>query len=91
MLVRKHSDASRSASTAVTVLAPGQILVTLDPGRDDQAALQQVARQRHLERAQWTLARSDAAGTRRLAAVLGIALMDLTQGVAHHARRIEHV
>lgn len=60
------------------------LLVTIDPARDDQAVLAQTARERHLS-AQWTLARSDAEGTRRLAAVLGIQYRQLPSGDFNHS------
>ncbi|MDE3009507.1 MAG: SCO family protein [Pseudomonadota bacterium] len=61
------------------------LLVTLDPARDDSAALRGVAAQRHLDARTWTLARSDSAGTRALAALLGVQYRILPSGDINHS------
>jgi protein SCO1/2 len=60
------------------------LLVSLDPARDDVAALRAVAERRKLDPARWTLARTDAAGVRRLAAVLGVRYRALANGEFNH-------
>ena len=60
------------------------LLVSLDPARDDPAALKQVFDKRRLDANRWTLARTEAAGVRRLAAVLGIRYRPLADGEFNH-------
>ena len=72
-------------------LAPEQrnrldiLLVSLDPARDDPAALKRIAQKRRLDPAHWTLARTEAAGVRRTAAVLGIRYRELADGEFNHS------
>ena len=56
----------------------------MDPARDDPAALKQVFDKRRLPADRWTLARTEAAGVRRLAAVLGIRYRPLADGEFNH-------
>lgn len=60
------------------------LLVSMDPARDDPAALKQVFDKRRLDAERWTLARTEAAGVRRLAAVLGIRYRPLADGEFNH-------
>lgn len=60
------------------------LLVSLDPARDDPAALKQVFDKRRLPADRWTLARTEAPGVRRLAAVLGIRYRPLADGEFNH-------
>lgn len=60
------------------------LLVSLDPARDDPAALKSVFDKRRLPAARWTLARTEAGGVRRLAAVLGIRYRPLADGEFNH-------
>lgn len=61
------------------------LLVSLDPERDTPAVLAKLADSRHLERGRWTLARTDAAHVRQLAAVLGIQYRQLEDGEFSHS------
>lgn len=61
------------------------LLVSLDPARDDPAALKRIAEKRKLDPARWTLARTEAAGVRRTAAVLGIRYRALADGEFNHS------
>jgi protein SCO1/2 len=61
------------------------LLVSLDPARDDPAALKRIAAKRRLDPARWTLARTEAAGVRRTAAVLGIRYRALADGEFNHS------
>ena len=61
------------------------LLVTLDPARDDVKTLDALASKRKLDRQRWTLARTDAAGVRRTAAVLGIRYRALANGEFNHS------
>ncbi|KFL36636.1 SCO family protein [Arenimonas donghaensis] len=60
------------------------LLVSLDPARDDPAALKSVFDKRRLPGDRWTLARTEAGGVRRLAAVLGIRYRPLADGEFNH-------
>lgn len=61
------------------------LLVSLDPARDTPAALKRIAEKRKLDPARWTLARTEAAGVRRTAAVLGIRYRELADGEFNHS------
>ncbi|WP_146908689.1 SCO family protein [Arenimonas daejeonensis] len=61
------------------------LLVSLDPARDDPAALKRIADKRKLDPKHWTLARTEAAGVRRTAAVLGIRYRALADGEFNHS------
>ncbi|HEX4854885.1 SCO family protein [Arenimonas sp.] len=63
----------------------GILLVSLDPARDNTAALASVAGKRKLDPARWTLARTEAAGVRRIAALLGIRYRALADGEFNHS------
>jgi protein SCO1/2 len=59
-------------------------LITFDPARDDVKSLKSIAEKRNLDAAHWTLARSDAASVRKLAATLGIQYRLLPDGEFNH-------
>lgn len=63
----------------------GVLLVTIDPARDTVAVLQRTAKERDLEPAHWTIARTDAKTTRKLAAVLGVQYRALPNGDFNHS------
>ncbi|HAT32778.1 MAG TPA: SCO family protein [Janthinobacterium sp.] len=60
------------------------LLVTFDPARDDVKTLKAVSVQRELDPARWTLARTDAASVRKLAATLEIQYRLLSSGEYNH-------
>ncbi len=60
------------------------MLITFDPARDDTKTLQTIARQRTLDPARWTLARTDAASVRKIAAALDIQYRRLENGEYNH-------
>jgi protein SCO1/2 len=60
------------------------LLITFDPARDDVKVLKGVAEQRGLDPARWTLARTDAASVRKIAAALDIQYRLLTDGDYNH-------
>ncbi len=60
------------------------LLITFDPARDDIKTLKTVARQRELDPARWTLARTDAASVRKIAATLDIQYRRLESGEYNH-------
>ena len=62
----------------------GYLLVSIDPARDDPAALKEVADTRGLPAPRWTLARAETGTVRRLAAVLGVRYRELADGEFNH-------
>ena len=60
------------------------LMVTIDPQRDSVAVLKKTADERALDTRRWTLAHSDAATTRKLAAVLGIQYRAISGGDFNH-------
>lgn len=62
----------------------GVLVVTFDPAHDSVAVLKHTADERGLNPAHWSLARTDAATTRKLAAVLGIQYRALANGDFNH-------
>jgi protein SCO1/2 len=61
------------------------MLVSFDPARDSVAALKAVSRQHSLDSSRWSLARTDAANVRKLAATLGILYRHLANGEFNHS------
>lgn len=61
------------------------LMVTLDPARDDSAALAAMAEERHLDPKRWTLAHTDPRNVRKLAAALGIQYRELASGEFNHS------
>ena len=60
------------------------LLVTFDPARDDVKALKTVVTTRELDPERWTLARTDTASVRKIAATLGIQYRLLSDGEYNH-------
>lgn len=60
------------------------LLVSLDPARDDTAALKSVFDRRKLDPARWTLARTSDRNVRSLAALLGVRYRALADGEFNH-------
>jgi protein SCO1/2 len=60
------------------------LLITFDPARDDVKSLKAVADKRGLDPANWTLARTDAASVRKIAAALDIQYRLLSDGEYNH-------
>ena len=63
----------------------GVLMVSFDSARDDPAALKSLAAKRKIDTDRWTLARADAAGVRKLAAILGIQYRQLEDGEFSHS------
>ena len=61
------------------------LLVTVDPARDTVAVLQRTAKERELDPAHWTMARTDAKTIRKLAAVLGVQYRAPPNGDFNHS------
>ncbi len=64
------------------------LLVSIDPEHDTAAALAATAKQRGLDTSRWTLARTDSANVRRIAAALGLQYRQLPDGQFSHATQI---
>lgn len=62
----------------------GLVLVSMDPARDDPAALKKVAEQRKLDTARWMLAAPSKDAVRSVAGVLGIKYRALADGEFNH-------
>ncbi|MBC3879247.1 SCO family protein [Undibacterium sp. FT79W] len=60
------------------------MLITFDPARDDTQALQSVASKHELNSKYWTIARTDPASVRKIAAALGIQYRLLEDGEFNH-------
>lgn len=60
------------------------LMVSMDPARDDVAALKSYAQKRQLDPARWTLARTGKADVRKLAALLGVRYRALANGDFNH-------
>ena len=63
----------------------GITLISMDPKRDDPAALMRVATRRKLDLARWALLRPQAADVRAIAGVLGIRYRELADGEFNHS------
>jgi protein SCO1/2 len=79
-----------TGTAVINALEPAQrsrlrvLLVSLDPQRDTPAALAEVASAHRLDTSRWTLARTDPAVVRRLAAVLDVRYRQLEGGEFNH-------
>ena len=62
----------------------GVLMVSIDPARDTVAVLRRTADERAIATPRWTMARTDAASVRKLAAVLGIQYRALADGEFNH-------
>jgi protein SCO1/2 len=60
------------------------MLITFDPARDDVKTLKSIAGTRALDPQHWTLARTDPASVRKIAATLGIQYRKLADGEYNH-------
>jgi protein SCO1 len=60
------------------------LLISIDPARDDTAALRSVFDKRKLDAQRWTLARTDESSVRMLAALLGVRYRALVDGEFNH-------
>lgn len=64
------------------------LLVSIDPAHDSVEVLKRTVDERHIDGARWTLARTDAASVRKLAAVLGIQYRALPDGEFNHTTAV---
>lgn len=81
-------DTLRTVERAVT---PAQrtrlrvLMVSIDPDRDTVQHLQTLAQERRIDSSRWTLARTDEASVRKIAAVLNIQYRRLPDGNYNHS------
>lgn len=61
------------------------LMVSIDPERDTVQSLTELARARRIDLSRWTLARTDAATVRRIAAVLNVQYRKLPDGGFNHS------
>lgn len=61
------------------------LLISFDPARDDVKSLKGMAESRQLDATHWTLARTDEASVRKIAATLGIQYRLLPDGEFNHS------
>ena len=61
------------------------IMVSFDPKRDTPAALKALADARHVDQTRWKFTRTEAAGVRKLAAVLDVQYRALDNGEFNHS------
>ena len=61
------------------------LMISIDPQRDTPQTLQELARVRHIDLSRWTLARTDVATVRRIAAVLNVQYRQLPNGDFNHS------
>jgi protein SCO1 len=61
------------------------LMISIDPQRDSAASLETLAKTRRIDPARWTLARTDAANVRDIAAVLNIQYRKLPNGEYNHS------
>lgn len=66
----------------------GIVLISMDPARDDPAALAEVARTRRLDPARWLLASPPPGQVRAVAGVLGIRYRALADGEFNHTSEL---
>ena len=84
-------DAMRDTESTLSVEERNRLpvlMVSFDPAHDSVAVLRQKADERHLDGAHWTLARTDAASVRKLAAVLGVRYRALANGDFNHTSEL---
>lgn len=61
------------------------LMISIDPERDTPEALRDLADTRHIDTSRWTLARTDAAGVRKIAALLNVQYRQLPNGDFNHS------
>jgi protein SCO1 len=61
------------------------LMISIDPDRDTPAELKKLAEQRRIDTSRWTLARTDEATVRTIAALLNVQYRELPNGEFNHA------
>jgi len=81
-------DTLRTIERTVTPAQRAQLrmlMISIDPDRDTVQHLQTLAQERRLDASRWTLARTDEASVRKIAAVLNIQYRRLPDGGYNHS------
>lgn len=81
-------DTIRAVERAASPAQQAQLrvlMVSIDPDRDTVQSLQTLAQERRLDSSRWTLARTDEASVRKIAAVLNIQYRRLPDGSYNHS------
>ena len=84
-------DAARDTQAALTEAERQHVkvlLISFDPARDTQAKLDGMAKERALDPAHWTLARTDPATVRKIAALLKFQYRALPDGEFNHSAEL---
>lgn len=84
-------DAARDTQAALPEAERRRVkvlLVSFDPTRDTPARLESMARERGLDASQWTLARTDPATARKIAALLKFQYRALPDGEFNHSAEL---
>jgi len=83
-LIVESGKAVERALPAADRAKVGVVLITLDPEHDTPAKLRDMAKQRHVDPAQWTLAAPAPDDVRKVAGVLGVRYRLLADGNFNH-------
>ncbi len=84
-------DAARDTQAALSEAERQHVkvlLISFDPARDTQAKLDGMARERGLDASRWTLARTDPATVRKIAALLKFQYRALPDGEFNHSAEL---
>lgn len=84
-------DAARDTQAALPAAERRRVkvlLISFDPARDTTAKLESMAKERGLDASQWTLARTDAATARKIAALLKFQYRALPDGEFNHSAEL---
>ena len=84
-------DAARDTQAALTEAERRRVkvlLISFDPARDTPAKLEAMAKERGLDASQWTLARTDPATVRKIAALLKFQYRQLPDGEFNHSAEL---
>lgn len=84
-------DAARDTQAALSDAERPRVkvlLISFDPARDTQAKLDGMAKERGLDASQWTLARTDPATVRKIAALLKFQYRALPDGEFNHSAEL---
>ena len=84
-LIVESGKAVERQLTPAQQKALGVTLISMDPARDNPAALKKVVEQRKLDASRWTLASPRADDVRAVAGVLGIRYRQLADGEFNHS------
>ncbi|HKE95913.1 MAG TPA: SCO family protein [Povalibacter sp.] len=87
-LIMETLRAIEQATPAATRMQLRVLMISIDPERDSVASLSALARTRRLDTSRWTLARTDAANVRKIAAALNVQYRQLPNGDFNHSNVI---